>query len=299
MRYARAVTDNTAPARRLTVAAQRKLNQLVAQGVPLGTAMQQVRVEPGAFEEVVPVVAAAPTATPRPAWAGDRTDWTGAVEKLDVLRGLDRGRTVFGASKHRYELRPPVTEKQLVSIERKLGVALPPGLRAFYLTVGDGGAGPDYGLMPAAELKRRKPATAYPGIEALRAFGARTQTQPPQPTCAALSPSRLSGLVTIQTAGCTIFAAVVCTGDVGRIVHYDEAGISETDDTLVGWYERWLDDEIGRFTLIARMRDEGATLDAMARAMKPLLPADQAFRARDVVELKLRGLAPSGAAVGP
>ena len=292
------MTDSTAPARRLTAAAQRKLNDLVAQGVPLGTAMQQVRVEPGAFEAVVPVVAA-PRATPRPAWAGDRTDWTRAVEKLDVLRGLDRGRTVFGASQHQYDLRPPATEEQLASIERMLGVALPPGLRAFYLTVGDGGAGPDYGLMPAAELKRRKPASAYPGIEALRALGGRTQAQPPEPTRAVLSPSRLSGLVTIQTAGCGIFAAVVCTGDVGRIVHYDEDGISETDDTLVGWYERWLDDEIARLALVARMRDEGATLDAMVRAMKPLLPAAQAFRARELVELKLRGLAPNGTAAGP
>ncbi|MFZ6180974.1 hypothetical protein [Nannocystis pusilla] len=92
----------------------------------------------------------------------------------------------------------------------------------------------------------------------------------------------------------------MCTGDVGRIVHRDDDRIVETDDTLVAWYERWLDDEIARFELVMRMRDEGATIDAMVMAMKRLSssgrsPAADTSRARALVEAKLRGLSPEEA----
>ncbi|MCY1013652.1 SMI1/KNR4 family protein [Nannocystis pusilla] len=257
-----------------------------------------MRGEPDAFEQVTPVERPAPA--PRPAWSGDRTDWERAVEKLQILRELDRGYTTFGARTHRYLVRPKATTGQLAAIEKKLGVELPPGLRAFYRNIGDGGAGPDHGLFAAAELEPRRPGTAYPGIAALRALGARTDAQPPEPTYADLSPSRLTGIVTILSSGCSLYSGVVCTGDVGRIVHWDDDRIVETDDTLAAWYERWLDDEIARFELVLRMRDEGATIDAMVMAMKRLLssgrsPAADTSRARELVEAKLRGLSPEEA----
>ncbi|MDC0716653.1 SMI1/KNR4 family protein [Nannocystis bainbridge] len=292
------MNEEAAPARRLTRAAQRKLNELIAQGVPLASAMMQVRAEPGAFEPIAPAETPAPI--PRPAWSGDRTDWERAVEKLQILRELDRGYTTFGARTHRYLLRPTATTRQLAAIEKKLGAKLPPGLHAFYLDVGDGGAGPDFGLFAAAELKGRRPATAYPGIEALRALGVRTEAQPPEPTSANLSPSRLTGIVTLLFSGCSLYSGVVCTGDVGRIVHWDDDRIVETDDTLVAWYERWLDDEIAQFRLVERLRDEGATSDALVSAMKRLLPpgmspAAKSSRARELVDAKLRGLSPEEA----
>lgn len=290
------MNEDTPVARRLTRAAQRALNELIAGGVPIASAMQRICEDPGAFEPVTPTQPATPTAAPRPAWSGDRTDWQHAVRKLETLRALDRGCTTFGATTHRYVLRPRLATHALAAIEAELGVQLPPGLRTFYLTVGDGGAGPDYGLFAAAKLAGQRPEIVYPGIDALRALGARSAAQPPEPTIAALSPSRLTGVVTILFSGCTMYSGVVCTGDIGRVVHWDEDHIAETDDTLVGWYERWLDEQISQFELVARMQAEGATLDAMVSAMKQLLPADLARaartpRARQLVETTLRGLA--------
>lgn len=288
--------EDAPPARRLTRAAQARLNGLIAQGVPLPTAMQQVRAEPDAFEPVMP--SEPRVAPPRPAWSGDRTDWERAVERLQVLRRLDRAYAIFGAREHRYVLRPTATTSELAAVEKRLGAALPPGLRAFYRTAGDGGAGPGHGLYAASALARRRPGAAYPGIAALREIGARSETQPPEPTCAIVSPSRPTGVVTIAFSGCTLYSGVVCSGDdVGRIVHWDEDRIVETDDTLVAWYERWLDDEISQFELVERLRDEGAAIEVMARAMKQLLPPDLAgaartHRARELVEEKLRGLTP-------
>jgi len=69
-----------------------------------------------------------------------------------------------------------------------------------------------------------------------------------------------------------MYSGVVCTGDVGRVIHWDEDHIVETDDTLVAWYDRWLAEHISQFELVERMRAEGATIDAMVNAMKQLLP---------------------------
>src|SRR5688572_29597073 len=98
--------DAPPPARRLTEASRRKLNELLAEGVPLATAMQKVAAEPGAFERVSQAPPPkAPDPPPRPAWSGDSTDWQPVVEKLNRLRDLDRDCTAFGANRHRYELR--------------------------------------------------------------------------------------------------------------------------------------------------------------------------------------------------
>lgn len=236
------------PARRLSESGRRKLNEMLAERVPMDVARQRLALDPEAFEPVVPAAPSAPAApAPRPPWTGDRTDWGHVVERMARLRALDPDCKVSGAHHHRHQLGAKVPERQLLALEKKLGVALPPGLRAFYATVGDGGAGPDFGLYPFSALKRHRPATPYPGVAALRAIGARTEPkQPPDPRHAFVSSSRFCGMITLLTSGCSLYSAVVCAGDVGRIIHYDDDRIVETDDTLVGWYDRWLDEQLAR-----------------------------------------------------
>lgn len=72
-------------------------------------------------------------------------------EKLAELRAADPGLRVFGASRHRYELNPPVDEAFLTRFETEVGVPLPEEYRTFLTTVGDGGAGPYWGLLSLAE----------------------------------------------------------------------------------------------------------------------------------------------------
>jgi hypothetical protein len=282
-------TPPPARARRLTEAARRKLNELITQGIPAAKAMAQVSAEPGAFEEV-PEPAPPPPPPPRPPWRGDSTDWGPTLEKLGRLRELDRGRTTFGASRHDYAFRPCPTERQIVAREKKLGAPLPPGLRAFYATVGDGGAGPDFGLYSLADLGAHRAATPYPGIAGLRELGSKKAPQPPEPTRALVSVRRLTGAVTLLTSGCSLYSAVVCTGDVGRVIHYDDDFVVETDDTLVGWYTSWLDDEITQFELVQQLHEAGASLDDMAREMKRLMPRQPAPIVRLKAQSKLRGL---------
>jgi hypothetical protein len=67
-------------------------------------------------------------------------------EKLRRLRTIDTAFTRFGALTHRYRLGPPLTEPELQSHERRLGVSIPTEYRRFLTEIGHGGAGPFYGL---------------------------------------------------------------------------------------------------------------------------------------------------------
>ncbi len=70
---------------------------------------------------------------------------------LDLLAGLkrtDRQFKNFGAIAHQYELHQPLSESALVEFESKHEVALPEDYRYFIARIGNGGAGPYYGLFP-------------------------------------------------------------------------------------------------------------------------------------------------------
>lgn len=77
---------------------------------------------------------------------------------IDTLRERDREYRVFGSGGewggHHYLLRPPLAERQLVEFERRYGVKLPRDYRLFLSLVGDGGAGPFYGVIPLVEASR-------------------------------------------------------------------------------------------------------------------------------------------------
>jgi hypothetical protein len=71
-----------------------------------------------------------------------------AREKLDQLRRRDLKLRVFGAASHGYLLRPPLSDSDLVTAEGNFGIALPADYRVFLRELGNGGAGPFYGLFP-------------------------------------------------------------------------------------------------------------------------------------------------------
>ena len=67
---------------------------------------------------------------------------------LDELKEKDEQYKIFGASGHRYKSLPVISESDLRNREKKFGVTLPEDFRAFLLQVQNGGAGPNYGLIP-------------------------------------------------------------------------------------------------------------------------------------------------------
>src|SRR5262245_48952774 len=59
---------------------------------------------------------------------------------------------IFGEDSHRYELHKPLLEEEVLGFEGEHGVRLPDDYRQFLTRVGNGGAGPYYGLFRLGEM---------------------------------------------------------------------------------------------------------------------------------------------------
>jgi hypothetical protein len=70
------------------------------------------------------------------------------VDKLRQLRELDPGFQIFGAIGHQYAVNQALTESEIAAFELKFGCRFPEQYRTFIAHVGNGGAGPFYGLFP-------------------------------------------------------------------------------------------------------------------------------------------------------
>ncbi len=66
--------------------------------------------------------------------------------KLAQLKTLDKNFSLFGAQKHQYNLRRPISREAIQRFERTHKIALPNEYVDFLTLVGNGGAGPFYGL---------------------------------------------------------------------------------------------------------------------------------------------------------
>lgn len=82
----------------------------------------------------------------------------GLKKLVDTLRERDRGYRVFGSGEewggHHYLFRPPLTDHQIAEFERRSGVELPRDYRLFLSLIGDGGAGPSYGVASLADASQ-------------------------------------------------------------------------------------------------------------------------------------------------
>lgn len=77
-----------------------------------------------------------------------RLDSQAVVRLLNELDRRDAKRELFGSIGHRYKLRPPLPASVIDAFEKKHGLALPQDYRYFITEIGDGGAGPYYGVFP-------------------------------------------------------------------------------------------------------------------------------------------------------
>jgi SMI1 / KNR4 family (SUKH-1) len=68
-----------------------------------------------------------------------------------ALAERDRALEHFGALGHRYRLNAQLTESEIAAFEQHYGARLPEDYRGFLIQVGNGGAGPHYGIFKLGE----------------------------------------------------------------------------------------------------------------------------------------------------
>jgi hypothetical protein len=69
-------------------------------------------------------------------------------DRVAQLRAAGVVHSIFGANGHRFELAPPIEVNALIAWEREHGVELPADYRDYLVALGNGGAGPSYGIFP-------------------------------------------------------------------------------------------------------------------------------------------------------
>ncbi len=191
-----------------------------------------------------------------------------------VLPGLERlreqdphgGRT-FAASEHGYRLGPVIDERAVTTFESTHGIVLPADYRAFVTRVGNGGAGPFYGVFRLGEMDDGfgfapwktgelvgNLARPFPHREAWNLTG--DELEALQNALSDEETERaywgpMDGAVPICHQGCNLRDWLVVTGpEAGRMWHdatADYGGWEPIVDrsgahlSFGAWYLRWLD----------------------------------------------------------
>lgn len=144
----------------------------------------------------------------------------------------------------------PLDEQLMRIFERAHGIRLPDGYRRFITALGDGGAGPGYGLLPLADAYGEvsdsytghlaAPSPFEPGVtygnEWWDEFADEEGRRDP-----------CQGAIAVIHHGCTSYTLLIVSGPAhGRLVRIDFNGIPGPhvleDADFLSWYERWLDE---------------------------------------------------------
>ena len=152
---------------------------------------------------------------------------------------MDKNCAVFGAKKHKYQLNPVVTLEEVKRFEQKYQIKLPSEYVFFITQVGNGGAGPDYGIY-GIDTKNLPPLTETEIIP-LTPHITPELTQPQWEMLIQTyadyeydeSNGILDGTYCIGTKGCTYFNYVISSGDYENLVYYFDANYEETSPPFV------------------------------------------------------------------
>lgn len=196
--------------------------------------------------------------------------------KLKQLKGLDKGCSLFGSNKHRYQLNPTIPIEKVRQFEIKHQITLPTDYVEFVTIIGNGGAGPFYGVEPLEnslfdDLDYKRPDSL---LNPARPF---LHTEPWnltfEPTVDEdenekeyerqleafeelyFDKEQMNGVIAICNYGCAISLNLVVNGKEYGNTWTDDRGSdngiypsselgNEHRITFLNWYELWLDNSL-------------------------------------------------------
>ena len=181
-------------------------------------------------------------------------------QKLPLAKQMDSDEELFGADSHHYQLNPSLDMAQIAQWQRRIGVNLPQEYVQFMTQLGDGGAGPYYGVERFEDSENRYDSVALPCVLSPTMSDKEWQTLShlAEDCSDEEYDSRESllhqGLFYLGTCGCTYDILLVVTGKhAGRLVYTHEWCDSPTpyqfayESHFLDWYERWLDEIIQQY----------------------------------------------------
>lgn len=178
--------------------------------------------------------------------------WVNHIQELlEQARTKDVNMDVFGAGTHQYKLEKPVSEMKIRAFEQQYGIDLPEEYRNFLMLVGNGGAGPYYGIYGLRALKEqlqkergylsKADPVIYPGMSDEEW----DSTADPEGRGESEELFPYGGILPIGSQGCTLMTGLVLKGPYcGQVVYYDEDLCGKPffvrEKGFLAWYERWL-----------------------------------------------------------
>lgn len=158
---------------------------------------------------------------------------------MKELRALDRDFHVFGSKRgklwgHGYQFNKPLKESEVVRFEKQHGIVLPKDYREFVTVVGDGGAGPHYGI------KTLKEASEATDLSVKFPWSEETELVSDEDCdCWERSP----GVLIIAERGCAYTDFLVVNGEAYGEVWSDFTAVDEplspTHASFYDWYLEW------------------------------------------------------------
>ncbi len=191
-------------------------------------------------------------------------------DKLNQLKKLDRNFNAFGSQRHKYKLNTTKSEQELIDFEKAHSISLPEEYREFLKNIGNGGAGPYYGLEPLEngrfadldykreedliDLSKPFPHTEHWNLE-LGELTENNEEEYAKKEEEYFDEKWINGLLRVSNFGCGVYLNLVVNGpEYGNLWVDDrcnDQGIypdpySEKDGRIqfLDWYESWLDKEL-------------------------------------------------------
>lgn len=157
------------------------------------------------------------------------------ADLVQRLGKKDSSYRVFGSKHHRYKLHPVVRESELREFEERYQVTLPEDYRLFLILVGNGGAGPFYGLETLEAAVKGNLCKPFPLNKA-------TSDYPAEELEAFNSETDAPGVLEICHQGCTIYSYLVVNGEsFGLIWDGMDGEFIPMFLTFGDWYRGWVE----------------------------------------------------------